>query len=276
MSKTKAIRILARYGDALPDSFSSDVNVGDANEAGRWPELETRYRINLDPARLKGEPAVVEGSFGKGRVLLSLIHFDTPDDQNGVRVLRNLWQYLGVSKLPLSKPESGLHSDALKGRVEKQAGRISELLSEIETAVAELIDLGLRNFLWFRRNSMLLQWRRGVRGMEYCTLYQMARELCARLRESSFGSSRQEEKSLLEIRGLLIPFVEKAKQLLLLERYAMQEAQITYDRCDVPEIHKLRMELFSDSKSYGGLFKKLIDRVDSLLYSLLAEQENGH
>ena len=88
------LEILATYGNALPDSFSSDLNVGDVETNNNWTELEEIYRINLNPKRLKNEPAVIEGAFGKGRVILSLIHFDTPDDANGAKVLRNLWKYL--------------------------------------------------------------------------------------------------------------------------------------------------------------------------------------
>jgi hypothetical protein len=276
--KDARIKIVASYGNALPDSFSSDVNVGDANATGRWPELEKRYGINLNPARLKGEPAVVEGSFGNGRVLLSLIHFDTADDENGSLVLRNIWQQLCSKKLLEHEPESHQPSLALK-REENRARSIPELLPEMERAVADLIDLGLRNFLWFRRDSILLQWRRGVRGMEYCTLHQMVKELCEGLREGCNNPGDpggQEGDALLDIRESLLPFAEKAKELLLLERFAMQNSKITYDKCDVPEIQKLRMELFSDSKSYGGLFKKLIDKVDSLLYGLLPHSRGVH
>ncbi len=52
-----------------------------------WSELEERYGIFLDPKRLKDEPAVVEGRFGQGKVILSLVHFDTPGDHNGATVL---------------------------------------------------------------------------------------------------------------------------------------------------------------------------------------------
>ncbi len=90
----KSIKILATYGEALPDSFISDLNVGDVEANGGWSELEEIYQINLNSKRLLNEPAVVEGSVGKGRVILSLIHFDTPDDINGARVLSNLWGYL--------------------------------------------------------------------------------------------------------------------------------------------------------------------------------------
>ncbi|MCL4456982.1 MAG: BPL-N domain-containing protein [Nitrospirae bacterium] len=244
----KNIKILATYGDPLSDSFSSDLNVGDVEANGNWQELENLYQINLDPKRLLNEPAVVEGTFGKGRVILSLIHFDTPEDENGARVLKNLWEYLTGSK------------EQKSGRAEDLKKKTSELLSDLETAVEELISLGIRNFLWFRRNPMLLQWRRGVRGLEYCTLYVMIKELkklCIK------------EQDLHAVKELLIPFVDKAKQLLILERLAMQDEHITYEKCDDLQIKKIRTELFGNSKSHGGLFKNLIDEIDALLFGLI-------
>jgi len=126
---------------------------------------------------------------------------------------------------------------------------------------------------------MLLQWRRGVRGLEYCTLYGMMKEserilktrsdlagVAVGLAGRSFLPVRER---LLRIRETLVSFIEKAGHLLILERGAMNQGYITYERCNDPEIHEIRKELFSHSKSHGGLFKVLIDEVDALLYSLL-------
>ena len=129
---------------------------------------------------------------------------------------------------------------------------------------------------------MLLQWRRGVRGLEYCTLYVMIKEIAGILKMQDAGYRMQDtEKHLKKIKKMLIPFVGKAKHLLILERHAMQNGHITplsppllrggwggYD----PEIQKLRTELFGDSKSHGGLFKKLIDETDKLLFALIKMQ----
>ena len=291
-----SLKILATYGDALPDSFSSDLNVGDVETNNNWTELEEIYGINLNPNRLKDEPAVIEGTFGKGRVILSLIHFDTTDDATGSAILKSLWRYLAEEKSAKNAelfnqskimsnnycnlvipacPESFLWKDSRQARVTEKE---KSSLNEIETAVNDLISLGIRNFLWFWRNSMLLQWRRGVRGLEYCTLYVMVKELSAL---SGQLSGRDKEK-LHRIKKLLMPFTEKAKQLLILERHAMQNGHLTplsppltrggieggYD----PEVQKLRTALFGDSKSHGGLFKKLIDETDKLLYALIKMQ----
>jgi glutamine amidotransferase-like uncharacterized protein len=247
------IKVLARYADAMPDSFSSDLNVGDVEANGNWQELENLYWINLDPKRLLNEPAVVEGTFGKGKVILSLVHFDTPEDENGAMVLKSLWEYLTEQQ---SDRETAQQAAALS---------LCKAIEELEPAVDDLISLGMRNFLWFWRNPMLLQWRRGVRGLEYCTLYIMIKEL------SDFSSrlSAEDGDKLQEIKKLFLPFIDKASRLLIMERLAMQSWHITYEKCDDPEIQKIRTELFGNSKSHGGMFKRLIDEIDSLLYKLL-------
>ena len=103
-----------------------------------------------------------------------------------------------------------------------------KLIIELETAVNDLISLGIRNFLWFWRNPVLLQWRRGVRGLEYCTLYIMINEIAGILKMHDAGCMIQDiEKDLRKIRGMLLPFTEKTTQLLILERHAIQNGHIT-------------------------------------------------
>ncbi|RJR20717.1 MAG: hypothetical protein C4581_03060 [Nitrospiraceae bacterium] len=270
------IKILATYGDAMPDAFSSDICIGDVGSADRWEELEAVYKINLNPARLRDEPAVIEGIYGKGKVILSLVHFDTPEDVIGQKVLVNLWEYLLRSEVRSQKLPP--HPPLTKGG--HRGGASAMPLSNIFSLSSELISLGERNFLWFWRNSLLLQWRRGVRGLEYNTLYIMMKEIAAQItehrRQITEGGTQNTDhrtqitdKQIENIKSLLTPFVEKAKHLLLLERHALQKGHITYERCDDPEIQRLRSELFSESKSYGGKFKELLDKVDRLLYLLL-------
>ncbi len=277
----QGIQVLASYGAASSDSFSSDLNTGDVADHGSWPEMEQKYRINLDPRRLVNDPAVVGGLFGKGRVILSLIHFDTPDDRNGAAALRNAWDYLAKDSnesqvTSNAKGSNKLQVTSNKLKTKGESGD-SLLSSGLEAAISELVALGARNFLWFWRNPMLLQWRRGIRGLEYCTLHVLIREIAGILRaDHSFpgatASGLSIENSLDTISKMLLPFLERAKRLLVLERLALQSGHITYERCDDPEIREIRTELFSHSKSYGGQFKILIDEIDMLLYSLLKQQ----
>jgi hypothetical protein len=272
--------VLARYEEAQADAFSSDINVADGEIIG-WSDLEQRYGILLDPARLRGEPGVVEGRFDRGRVILSLVHFDTPGDRNGAVVLRNLWSHL-TSYTP-SHPLTGVGVER-GGSPPVVPQKVLESVEEIRAAVAELIAAGARNFLWYWRNPLLLQWRRGVRGLEYSTLAVMIEEIGRRLRYSgasnpagrpvlplSIDPSRLEE-DLQEIREQLIPFCEKAKRLLVRERFAMMTAPLSPVECADAEISSLRQELFASAMSHGGLFKRLIDPVDRLLYSLIRRE----
>ncbi|MFZ5997107.1 MAG: BPL-N domain-containing protein [Nitrospirota bacterium] len=258
-----SINVLATYAQAMPDAFSSDLNVADVESTRSWQELEKIYGINLDPKRLINDPAVVEGSYGKGKVLLSLIHFDTPDDANGATVLKNLWSYLAGHV----SIEGDFRTSVFP---HFRADGASKLISEMEASIDELIVLGTRNFLWFWRTPLLLQWRRGIRGLEYCTLFILIKRISGLLKYNNTVHSSLITDHASRIEKLFMPFVGTTKKLLILERQALQNGHITYEKCDDPEIQKIRTELFANSKSYGGLFKKLIDEIDSLLYVLLA------
>jgi hypothetical protein len=277
IAEGEGVKILATFGEALPDSFSSDLNVGDVGAHGDWQRLEDLYRINLNPARLRGEAAVIEGRYGKGKVIVSLVHFDTPDDPNGTTVLRNLWDYLSGGKAGERKRKRGRRNG---NTADPSSSSADPRVAGIVSAVDDLISLGTRNFLWFWRTPMFLQWRRGVRGLEYCTLAVMIRELATLLQEQG-GIAVLEDSGApalpphFEVRfnkakDLLLPFLDKAGRLLVLEREAMQKGAITYEHCDDPAIREMRTELFSRAKSHGGLFKELLDEVDALLFALLS------
>lgn len=273
------IRILAKYGMAMPDAFSSDLNIGDVEASSDWRQLEEIYRINLNPGRLIKEPALVEGRFGRGRALLSLIHFDTPGDANSAAVFGRLWKYMGGGpKQPDISPPSVPMPVSLAAPAESEIGPITSMADRLRLISSDIIGLGERNFLWFMRTPMMMQWRRGVRGLEYCTLHVMASEaagLIASVLKKSGGAEieKQFRERLDKILAMLLPFSEKAKRLLVLERLSMQKDPITYERCDDPEIQALRAELFSTAKSHGGLFKELLDEVDELIFILISIKE---
>lgn len=261
------VNVLATFGEALPDAFTSDVNVGDGTSTGSWKDLEAVYQINLDPKRLIGEPAIIEGTYGKGKVLLSLVHFDTPGDGNGAAVLERIWKNLGC--LRDEPDESGRRMQ----RDRDSRSVLNNDVLDMQQELDGLIRLGLRNYLWFWRNPLLLQWRRGVRGLEYCTLSVMMNELSALLASRAGSSTSQDvTRHILRIRTLVRPFTEKAGELLVRERFAMQNEHLTYERCSDPRILSLRDELFARSKSYGGAFKELIDEMDDALYRMLTDR----
>jgi len=235
-----------------------------------WETWEELYGIRMNPERLRGEPAMLEGACGAGKVFLSYLHLDTPDDPEGLRALHNLftrWAFVRGERG--GRKESGLQ-DVEWVRVRQDA---LELLDALEKAGEELIALGRRNYLWFWRKPYLLQWRRGVRGMEYGIVLIMVRELrrrfyrlrsSARMLQVPIGENWPE--GLDTVRMLGEEFFARGKRLLLLERFALNRGvQLHHLRTDDPEIGRLREVLFSSSKRFGGLFKEFLDRLDGLL-----------
>jgi hypothetical protein len=275
-----AIKVLAKYEEAQAGAFSADINMADGETLG-WSELERRYGILLDPSRLRGESGVLEGQFGRGKVILSLVHFDTPGDRNGAAVLGNLWDLLS----PRSPSDPSMDVEHEPGRSFQCVPRnLLESIEEIHATITDLIVTGERNFLWYWRNPLLLQWRRGVRGLEYSTLAAMIGEIKRRL--SKPGDSGHDgrpvvagtidlscwEVNMKEIRQQLISFCKKAKRLLIKERLYMMNAPLSPVECPDTEISRLRQELFASAMSHGGQFKRLIDPIDHLLYQLINEE----
>lgn len=259
-------RVLASYEAALPGAFSSDIPVSEGIAAG-WPDLEARYGILLDPSRLRGEPAVLEGLLGLGRVVLSLVHFDTPADPNGAAVLRNLWDHLAPGWL------AGGPASAEAGPA--PSAEILDAVEDIRGATADLLAWGESLGLWQWRTPYLLQWRRGVRGLEYGTLAVMVREMARRLAPSATRGAAMSmpymRDDVLSIRDRLLTFAEQARVLLEKERRFMLTGTLTPLQCADVEIGRLRRELFGASMSHGGRFKPLIDAVDGVLFRLLRD-----
>lgn len=288
VDKDDNIEILAVYGEPGHDAFITDLPVlPDMN----WEFWESRYGINLQPKWIIGEPAVIETRFGAGKVLLSYLHFETPGDEDGHAVLLNLLQHLagvepgvrpGVSPdvEPGAEPGAKLGGDTVAGNVgESERSGIddtdSNLMREAIALVGNImadadgfIDFGIDNFLWYRRNYWILQWRRGVRGVEYSTLRAMLGKL-AKSMQTLDGIDEDTVIKLRRLHDISRPFFEEARLLLLLERDAIGEGPISPLKSSDKQILALRKKLFSVSKRCGGLYKEIIDLADEILLPML-------
>ncbi len=270
------LQVLARFAKPQADAFSSDISVAEGEAAG-WAGFEERYGILLDPARLNGEPAVVEGRFGRGRVILSLVHFDTPGDPNGAMVLKNLWAYLDS---PGGGPQEAADREQATLAPKLPPGTL-DAVGQMQASVGELITAGIRDDLWRWRTPWLLQWRRGVRGLEYTTLAVMIDQIAGRIGTERLSGSvcpgttaddpLRLAEEIGEIRRRLIRFCEEAGRLLAEERSCLAKGPLSPTACGDKEIERRRAELFGRAMSHGGRFKDLIDRVDRLLYGLIRQ-----
>jgi len=289
------VTVLASYGKPAAGSFVTDLPCGMGLD---WPSWEKAYGINLDPERIVGAPAVAEIGFGQGKAILSYLHFETPDDAVGHHVLVNLIEY--VSGKPVVVDEAGgpaaavaLVGGVLAGDVDL-APRFSELSAaarisgELESSGRDFIDFGAANFMWYRRSDWLLQWRRGVRGIEYSTLMGMLAEidrLVGRLAgggvkgggtDAGGGADAFVDQELFQRLSDLQPGIDEffslARDLVLKERFAMNAGPVSPLKSSDPEISKLRERLFSTSRRCGGLYREILKQADGVLLPLLRRE----
>ena len=188
LPETEEVKVLAVYHRPASGLCSADLVV-DQMAPGQWSQWEAQYGIFLDPARIDGQPAVVEVRQGRGAALLSYLHFDTPGDPAGARALANLWSaWLGISPgspPALETPRPGPWSQAL----------------------GELWNQGRLLGLWRNRSPVMPLWRRGARGLEFWSLWrliQAAEDLAAR---QGAGLSPELDQALEPVR-------EKGPQVL--------------------------------------------------------------
>ena len=278
------IQILGRYGLPGKDFCVADLNVCDTEAAGLdWESLEKNYAINLDPARLVDDPTILEGKYGKGRVFLSYPHLETPDNTEGNMALFNIWYHMLDTCAPSSSPDpNGVN---LAHRVQVDEKKLEQVL-EMGREAEKLVALGESSNLWSWRNSWLLQWKRGILGAEFGTILVLLRGLAKELEHtggivcSSTSTTPQkmeaEFEKLLELWRL---FEDKSRKLLedeakdLPERTAKIGAELS------TQVRTLRTEIFDctqcyGSKSYGGIYRQLLDQIDNLLLGTLLADLN--
>jgi hypothetical protein len=237
-----------------------------------WREWETAYGINLNPVRLMGQPAILELRLGKGKLILSYPHLETPGDELANRLFANLLVYLGSSS---GAGPSGGRSDPGPPRPTNgppSAEAVSILRGTLQL-VEDLIHFGERNLLWSWRAPWLLQWRRGLRGLEYGMLAVMLRSLLREAEKHSHSGGRT-TLWMDECRGLerdANDFCRRAARLLIEEKVALQSGQLSKLGSVNTAVDRLRRELFGDKMSHSGLCGAIFDRLDRMLLDLLRQ-----
>jgi len=277
--KPEKIQILGRYRDPESDFCVSDLNVCETVAARlEWEQLEKDYQINLNPERLLNEPAIIEGEYGQGRVVLSYPHLETPGDAAGNMALFNIWHdLLSSSVLECHNDPAGTKISHIVHVDEQSLERVREMARETE----KLVVLGESYNLWYWRNPWLLQWQRGIRGAEFGTIAVLVQGLARELERtdgiattyptpSSWKIDAQFAK-LVELWGL---FRDKGRALLEEEARNLNDKKANNGEALSPRARDLQAEIFNcvqcyGSKSYGGLYRQLLDQIDGLLFGTL-------
>jgi hypothetical protein len=273
------IKILGRYGQPETNFCVSDLKVAEILASGRgWGQFEQAYGINLDPERLMDEPAVLEGRYGEGRVLLSYPHLETPGDAAGNTALFNIWYDL------LNNSAVGASDDFAKVsplKIKKVDGNSLERIGKIAREARKLVSLGEKNNLWSWRNSWLLQWKRGVRGAEFGTISVLLSGLVDELARTGAVAIVSPTPAIVKM-GEQFQRLEELWRLFQYKSRPLLEEEGRELNCEneinnsmlSPKLRTLRGEIFNcvhcyGSKSYGGLYRQLLDQIDSLLLSAL-------
>ncbi|HDM78591.1 MAG TPA: hypothetical protein ENG51_19330 [Deltaproteobacteria bacterium] len=270
------VKIIAHYKNSGTDFRVSDLAVDDIKLWGKkWKEWEEIYKIKLNPEILWGEPAIVEGNFGNGKVVLSYVHLDTPRHKNSQVALRNLCEYLSLSSHESEELSEENRDFDLSGKFIKIDTETVDASNQIGKLISKFYNFGYRNLVWNWRNPWLLQWKRGLRGLEYTTLIVMTKELTERIRNSLNQEQRLSPTSwkekLLEFKRMLEDFLEEASVLLGKERFLLEKSCGPLSKLTSHdyEVDKLRKKLFGEKMSFGGKYRELIQLLDELLFAML-------
>ncbi|MCS7149233.1 MAG: BPL-N domain-containing protein [Caldimicrobium sp.] len=247
-------KVLGSFNKALSEAFVSDLCLGDHWE--NLAQFEKLYGISLNPDKMIGTPLLIEVPLGKGKVLLSLIHFDTPLSKEGLKVLQNLRDYY---LCPNGKEYVIKKFD--KNRVQSRE-QIS-LLRSYNTLFQKTKDLVMyanRNFLLTPRGNYFYQWKRGIRGLELLNLFFAFHEIV----------------TLLSKERLSIEFIEELIELTHdIETFSLQvldtirrEYELFRVNGSIGILEDTVLLFGKNVKSYGGLYKILINRLERVLVKL--------
>lgn len=263
---------LATYEGPGADLWVADLALSDLGEADvSWQDWERIYGINLDPAKLLGQPAIVEARRGKGRLILSYPHLDTPGHTWGKRLFLSCLRYLEsrASQNLAGKTAVFQRRDDGSGL----PGALSvEQIREAKEAADALIAFGERHLLWNWRQPWLLNWRRGIRGLEYGTLAVVMTCLWDGMPKKPGGTAVSDDpwlEAAQQIKDAVVSFCGQAKGLLLEEKLATQTSNLTKLGKVNATVDRLRGELFGDKMNHGGLCRELFDRLDGFLLKVL-------
>lgn len=267
---------LATYEDIGEDFCVSDLPAVDLEcSSVAWKTWEKIYGINLDPARLMNQPAIVAHRCSKGLMILSYPHLETPGSVHGNLLLVELLERLDAEAartLPaIERPEPPPCD--VTGICSEEA---VERFAQMRACAEQLVRFGERHLFWVWRTPWLLRWRRGVRGLEYGSLAVMMRFLASeaeRLQRTVHetppapGSPCTPDLRVMEEETMEL--CSCARRLLMEEKLVTQTGHLRKLGSVNDSVDGLRASLFGARMNPGGLCQALFDKLDVVLLHAL-------
>lgn len=247
------VKILATFSAPDKDAYVSDLCLDDHREHLEF--FENIYGIRLNPDFMRKKPLILEESFGKGKILLSLIHFDTPNCKNGHQFLKNLIEYYKFSINPKAF-KLITRKTLLQRKFKKQ-------LDTCYNNALEVLNFGLRNFLFHKRYPFFYQWKRGIRGLELLNLIYLFEEIIFLLHHIELGK---------ETLDFFNEICQSAEEMIKKVLVALKYDYLQYRGIKIKNTEALFEEVFGNNKkSYGGLYKMIINILERVLVKLWRE-----
>ncbi|WP_316897473.1 BPL-N domain-containing protein [Pseudodesulfovibrio indicus] len=257
-----SVEILARYGKPGPDFWVADLNLATL-PGGTMNDWEALYGVNLSPRFMEGQPVVAANRLGRGRVILSYAHLETPASPQANRWLLHLLATI------LDQDPAAM---AAKGPVPawdvaaREIAWEDEVLLEARRAMEEIIRTGADHFLLFWRNPWLLGWRRGIPGAGINTLYSLICESLAV--EPDQDTLRFWEGERDRFRVLMHLLKNGLTGYLLAERLAMTVFHSDTGAVSKEGLRDQRRALFGLPPEPGGIFADLAGSLEELYWRL--------
>jgi hypothetical protein len=261
-----SVQVLARYGEPGPDFWVADLNLATLPK-GTMADWENLYGVNLNPDFMEGTPVVAANEFGKGRVVLSYAHLETPASHQANRWLSHI---LGRV---LDEPESAV---AARGPVPawdvaaRKAVWEDAVLIRARRIMEEIIRTGSEHFLLFWRNPWLLGWRRGIPGAGVNTLYSLICESMAGEPNDAALSFWDEHRDRFRVFMDLLG--NGLTGYLLAERLAMTVFHSDSGAVSKEGLREQRRALFGLPPEPGGIYSDLAGLLEELYWRLSLTQ----
>lgn len=253
------VSVLARYAGLGQDFWVADLNLSRLPEE-TLSDWENLYGLQLRPDFLRERPAVIAGSFGQGRYVLSYPHLETPDSPQA-----NAW---------LAQLLRGLAGEPCPGAAAAPPWRVGAdpvlwddpALLAAKAALEEAIGLGQEHLLLFWRNPWLLGWRRGIPGPGINSLYALVCEaLASAPTEAARAYWRERSDDFARLARL---FCQGLSGLLLAERLDMTVRQTPgvggADQVFSASLREMRRALFGPPPAAGGVCGELLHLLEEL------------
>jgi len=256
--KDNGVTVLARYNQPGPDFWVADLHLATLPK-GTMTDWENLYGIHLRPDFLEGLPCVTTNDFGKGRVILSYAHLETPASPPANRWLAHmlseaLGEKVGGEPVPAwdvaSRPVVWDDPDLMTAR----------------TAMEEIIKTGTNHFLLFWRNPWLLGWRRGIPGAGINSLYSLICEAMTCEPDDNTRAFWSKNKDKFSV--LMQLLTNGLTGYLLAERLSMTVFHSDPNAVSKEGLREQRRALFGIPPEPGGIHADLAALLEELYWML--------